>query len=929
MEYQEALSNSSVSGALPFVRTESSSSRRRRRGAAAARLAQEASAKASVGKHHGWHESMEAASIAAHRKWGRDMGWIGYKEKYEEDYGDGDTFASSSKIHVPLHVASKSPGTASRERRGRNMNKHEKNMNGKEICFPAVESKQPTTRLADADDFWTDATRSLATGTTTTDQSRRSGDGVSIVAPMPPQIHRITHTPAGRNSLDMKPSKPQIQSDGFSYYSGESSYNSILAPSSYNSILAPSSPSMRKNSQWVKSMERATANLAEHSWDPRYGFTTLDTSDVMSIRTPSVASQQPQQPRQQQLSAAPASNNNSNNNKNKNDSNNNHREAFAKRVAEELRRNDPPGKTAEETVLKREQLEPEDDEMLSQIGFEVDATSVLKRMDAQKMIASPSMGTAEYPDDILGRLHVMEAQGSPDDILKKIDLAIEAHDGLKVSALNFEEHEDYLMMIQPPAPVMPYVQVRKEKVRQEELDLFRRRSPPRTSGIGRLAGCGMLNPILPETVYSTDSGEYRSFEHGRSVMGSHSNDTADEATHASSRKGSRGNATAERQRQGLGNNNTRNNGVKTGVSPGHPQPDEASQSSAQSSVTAGWKSFLAKKVKAENEAASLGRREQQPSEEAPKQEAGAIKKTVSFASDVVDTPTRKQLPSGGPSPDKAKPVQAALEEYELELDAMESKLDSLEMEKLSQLELDAMEEKLDSFQLSESFLDDSLFDFPDESFDAATPTQSSITRDSAPQRVMRSRARLSARNYRERMHSRDRVNESNTTISSIGLNSHQTRSLKSYQNTIESRQTNENTTASRQTYGNTTASTSRQSEWTETDSQVGAEAPSFMQRIYECRSGNTCRSQHRQPRSYNERVNWHEKSNQASRIVEDLLNTLRSERASCSRSPARSHGAESPPDSDVETKEADDAFDLARARVDAALETLYYDSNNA
>ena len=93
-----------------------------------------------------------------------------------------------------------------------------------------------------------------------------------------------------------------------------------------------------------------------------------------------------------------------------------------------------------------------------------------------------------------------------------------------------------------------------------------------------------------------------------------------------------------REKDNNSNNNSNNNhsqiSKRSGAVPGEIATDNASQASAQSSVTAGWKSFLNKKVQAETVAAA--KLQEKVNEEEPKATGGKqmkIKKSVTFESE--------------------------------------------------------------------------------------------------------------------------------------------------------------------------------------------------------------------------------------------------------------------------------------------------------
>ena len=366
------------------------------------------------------------------------------------------------------------------------------------------------------------------------------------------------------------------------------------------------------------------------------------------------------------------------------------------------------------------------------------------------------------------------------------------------------------------------------------------------------------------------------------------------------------NASIFREKDNSSNNNSNNNhsqiSKRSGEVPGEIATDDASQATAQSSVTAGWKSFLNKKVQAETVAAA---KLQEKVKEDPRDTSGKqmkIKKSVTFESES---------------------------------------------------------------HMSDSLLD-SLFDFSLSDVKSINSPERENVNDTG------NRGEKPSSPYRQRLNeikerrrnspSRDRVQAQRTPPGSITKSSYgaladsPTRTANSSFIT-HGHSPNRNQNRSFQT--DISPLTNMEEKVDQNCETIASERSSFLKRIAECRAPTVPTSRLAPPEQNHTRsmdedaeetpvaYQWYLQSKQASEKVDEMLSFLRTrepisscrQRASAKRSPAKNCLDPSPGQVDFTREElvqhqqdesehaAEEAAKmLARARVQAMVGNLYYDS---
>jgi hypothetical protein len=749
------------------AQTTQSPSRSRRPGAARKRLAKAKEAeKHSTVRKTGWQESMQAAAASAERIWQPKVGWVGYSDQQgNETYRDATTSFDTEKIHIPLHVfaknkKNKSGATKVAEEAHSDLsfpvnwgtgNQISQNLQptansgmqprvepkpktvavhsvvGKNHPTPVKQSqpqfpktKQPMPlRTESGDSCWPQQrVKHNKLGNHVVNYSKQSSAFGSPGEERDLKLHlrQPTNKTGGKNLFVVSPPRPH-RSNGVSSPIREAKSKHLkratkivehitspnrlhqkeqtntvppqrrahsLSPirsqqaeevaqkqkqgnrsdSSFEISRPSDSPSRSRG--WVESMRDATASLAKdgHRWDPKHGFSNLDArsvSDVITIssndnNTPLVPGKR-QEALQNTSKLSPAD--------------------ILEEMLAERRKNDPPGRKPAVGSQQLSKAVPLSTPVMQHSDF-VERPCASGNEDLDNGIAPADQSTVKHE-----RIDV-----TPDGVMVGHGTPVRSRNDCGIAVLNYEENLDYLIEPSAPIVVTPNVHVRKERVGREDVNWFSHSQ--RKIGQNRSVGASPVSPVKDDTKISDlarrragpvdvdevetmsssdcsqDSNVWKDgkFEKDSFFSGSISspnmpskrNSSAKTISpfivpstipHVREKKGISWSAQAKKLTQTVRRNleqekRPENNAeslrgkIQNGGAESNPSSfaaEDASQLSSASSVTAGWKTFMQKKLQAE----SLVATKQQQQNYQTKEESGSkeekIKKSVSFASD--------------------------------------------------------------------------------------------------------------------------------------------------------------------------------------------------------------------------------------------------------------------------------------------------------
>jgi len=460
-------------------------SRLRHPGAAKNRLAnaKEADKRSGANNRHGWQKSMEVAAASAHRVWEREAGLRDYDDQKAAEWLQQIGRSSDEKIHIPLHVFAKQMDQNKTKRKA---NKQSYVAADSRTHFPVDwGEKIGFTKTAVSNTRSHSHGRSSSSPTvkhqTTRSNGRDAGSTVSwreteemshLLPPSSPErrerlveyfcspTHRREHRNqrhhrqiddllVGSTRTDRRSQavfrERRVQSVSplrTRQLQGSADF-SLAVPKESDLSEDPLAAPAKMSKGWVETM-RAAAKKEGLRWDPLYGFTNLDAksvSDVISIASASQTTQtsptgwqggifnQLKQQRNHQLNIGERTGP-------KNDPPG-RKNLGASQPTYDVYWPDQTGKHNHETVghVHQEEKRGDDGETVSNGDGEDDQSTAQEQIEVVVAASDPT-GTRNYG----------------------------------ISALNFEENEDY--MLQLPPVVTPNVAVKKERVDHCDRELF-------------------------------------------------------------------------------------------------------------------------------------------------------------------------------------------------------------------------------------------------------------------------------------------------------------------------------------------------------------------------------------------------------------------------------------------------------------------------